>query len=440
MQLKLISHASFLIECGDLTIWTDPWLLGKAFNDSWSLLPPAEFNPDSLDRIDYLWISHEHPDHFHVPTLKSLPEAFKQHVTVLFQENNSDKVFDALRKFGFKNFQLLPHRKIVALSNQTEVYCSQIGNMDSCLGVRHGGQTVLNLNDCEANRTDCKVLRKDLGPIDVVLNQFSIAGYSGEADRAKHLTANADSILSNVSENHRDLKAKVTIPMASFIYFSSEDNQYVNEYANKPQDVVDRMTREGQQCAVLYCGDSYHVGQPHDSAPALDRFRKLYSTMDQQPIDRSPVVELSVIQQSFDAKQKHFRQSYPSVVLRWLKPVVVRIPDLDKTIEFSLNEGWLREISAETAPDVTIHSQPLDFVFHWPFGLQTLGVSARFTLHKNGKNWRMHRVLCSLDSAELYLKPHLLLSRRNLSWAIARLPGAWNQLRYKMRRMRPKAA
>lgn len=429
-----------MIECSDVTIWTDPWLRGKAFNDSWSLLPPAEFDPAYLERIDYLWISHEHPDHFHIPTLKSLPEAFKQRVTVLFQENNSDKVFDALKRFGFTNFQSLPHRKIVALTGQTEVYCSQIGNMDSCLGVRNGGQTVLNLNDCEANTTDCITLRKDLGPIDVVLNQFSIAGYSGEEDRAKHLAATSQAILSNVAENHRDLQAKVTIPMASFIYFSSEDNQYINAYANKPQDVVDRMAREGQQCVVLYCGDTYEIGQPHDSGPALDRFRALYATSDQLPIDRSPVIELPTIQQSFDAKIAHLKKHYPGLVLRWLKPVVVRVPDLNKTIEFSLKDGTLREVSADTAPDVTIHSQPLDFVFRWPFGLQTLGVSARFTLHKNGKNWRMHRILCSLDSAELYLKPYYLLSRRNLSWAISRLPGAWNQLRYKMSRMRPKAA
>src|SRR5580698_9412033 len=101
MRLQLISHASFIIECGDLTIWTDPWLRGTAFNDSWSLLPPAEFNPECLDCIDYLWISHEHPDHFHVPTLRSLPQEFKERVTLLFQETETDKMFQAFARLGF---------------------------------------------------------------------------------------------------------------------------------------------------------------------------------------------------------------------------------------------------------------------------------------------------------------------------------------------------
>ena len=72
----------------DTCIWTDPWLFGKAFNDSWSLLP-AQFEANLYKRINYLWISHEHPDHFHIATLKSLPTV-KERVTLLFQENNSD--------------------------------------------------------------------------------------------------------------------------------------------------------------------------------------------------------------------------------------------------------------------------------------------------------------------------------------------------------------
>ena len=53
MKIRLVSHASVIIECSDLTLWTDPWLLGKAFNESWLLFPPACFDDALLDEIDY---------------------------------------------------------------------------------------------------------------------------------------------------------------------------------------------------------------------------------------------------------------------------------------------------------------------------------------------------------------------------------------------------
>jgi L-ascorbate metabolism protein UlaG (beta-lactamase superfamily) len=84
MEICLISHASVVIR-SDISIWTDPWLIGKAFNDSWSLLPPAAMDDSLFDEIDYVFISHEHPDHFHIPTLRSLTESFKKLITILYQ-------------------------------------------------------------------------------------------------------------------------------------------------------------------------------------------------------------------------------------------------------------------------------------------------------------------------------------------------------------------
>ncbi|MGH7905879.1 MAG: MBL fold metallo-hydrolase [Candidatus Binataceae bacterium] len=97
MKIRLVSHASVIVKCSDVTIWSDPWLLSKAFNDSWSLYPAADFSPSLLDDVRFLWLSHEHPDHLNFPTLASLPPDFKQRVTILFQDNNPDRIFAPLR-------------------------------------------------------------------------------------------------------------------------------------------------------------------------------------------------------------------------------------------------------------------------------------------------------------------------------------------------------
>jgi UDP-MurNAc hydroxylase len=433
MRVTLVSHASTVIETQDVRIWTDPWLFGKAFNDSWSLLVPAAFEPAMLDGIDYLWISHEHPDHFHIPTLRSLPDSFKQRVTLLFQDDSSDKMFAAFEKLGFPNHMRLPHRKIVRIGDDTEVYCHQVGQMDSALGVRSGGKIVFNINDCEMNKRDCQLVRRDLGAPDVVLNQFSCAGYNGEPDLRK-LASLGKRILRNVCENSRDLGASATIPIASFAYFSTTDNRYINRYANSPRQCAVELEASGERAVVLYPGDSWEVGKPHDSNPALEKFDIIYDSLDELTYDAPDQVPLQEIASCFARRAADLRTKYPLGLLRRLKPLHVRVPDLALTVRIDIACGTL-EVATGVEPDLEIMSQPLDLCFRVPFGIQTLGVSARSRLLKNHRLWKLYRILFSAYNAEVYLSPRYLFSPKNARYLASRLWGALNQLRYQLARM-----
>ena len=448
MQIQLVSHASVLIRTADLQIWTDPWLVSKVFNNSWTLLLPPAWDPEWLDAIDYIWISHEHPDHFNIPTLKALPDAFKRRVTVLFQANNSDKMFAALRRLGFQNTLALPHRQVLALNGRTRVYCYQVGQMDSCLAVLGDDTVVLDINDAEADTQDCQRMRADLGPVRVVLNQFSLAGYGGEPDRDARLPGKARQIVTNMIANHRDLDAEVTIPIASFVYFSSVDNAYMNAYANTPRDVADAFAAVGLQLAVLDHGDTYknknrnveHAAEPdarlHDSEPALRHYDQVYAGLAQLPLDPVPPASLADISAALSKLHTQLTACYPPWLLStWLRPVSIKLLDLDETIELDLALGQLRRTPC-AAPDLSLHAQPLHFALQHPFGVQTLGVSARFTVHANATNWRRHRILLSMFNAELYLRPHLLLTRRNLEHLRTRLSGGLRQLTSQIARMR----
>lgn len=436
MQVQLVSHASVLIRTADTQIWTDPWLAGKVFNNSWTLLSPPAWDPAWLDAIDYIWLSHEHPDHFNIPTLRALPEAFKRRVVVLYQANNSDKMFEALRKLGFPNALALPHRQTLALLGRTRVYCYQVGQMDSCLAVLGDDEVLLNVNDAEVDAADCKLMRADLGPPRVVLNQFSLAGYTGEPDRAARLPVKARQVVTNMIANHRDLGAQVTIPIASFIYFSSVDNAYMNAYANTPRAVAEAFAGAGLRLAVLANGDRYTVGAAWDSAPALRRHDADYAGIAARPQDPVPPASLAELSAALAALGARLGELYPRWLLRaWLRPVVARLEDLGETVEIDLAHGHLRRTPG-AAPDLSLHAQPLLFALQHPFGVQTLGVSARVTVRANASNWRRHRILLAMLNAEVYLRPDLLLTRRNLEHARARLGGGLRQLAYKLARMR----
>ena len=429
MKIHFIGHACIVAECSGTSILMDPWLSGKIFNNSWTLRPEPVLDPTLLDRIDYLWISHEHPDHCHFPTLGSFPDSFKQHVTVLLQTRDSAKIVAAFKGMGYQHFRLLPHREIVPLTDEphsTKVYCYHAGLMDSALAVIDDRQVILNQNDARISTPECRLILQDLKHVDTLLSQFSLAAYAGFEPPEQYLPERASQILRNMSETHRALDAKVTIPFASFIYFSTEDNKYVNPFANTVNDAYDYLGQQGQSAAVLYPGDSYEVGAAYDSSPALQRYASLpnWDELTYDPIDTKSLDEIF---EAYTAMAKQIRERYPRALLLLLRPVTIRIPDLDKAVEFSLASGRIAEAQESYQPDLSINSQPLWFGFKFPFGIQTLGVSARFQLHKNFRNWKMHRILFSLNNGGVYLKPKYVFTTDFMNYVRTRLAGGMTQ-------------
>ncbi len=440
MKVTFISQASMIVETEDCVIWSDPWLFGKAFNDSWALFPEPNFSEDWYGKITHLWISHEHPDHFNIPTLKSLPKDFKESVTVLFQKNNSDKMPKAFKMLGFKKVTLLKNRKVTSISDKTKVHNCQVGQMDSSLAIISEGKTLLNVNDCEINSVDCKNYLKDLGKVDGVFNQFSMAGYNGQIDYDIHLPKSAEQILNNMVANHRDLKASFSIPFASNIYFCCEDNKHINLYANTPTDVENKFKNENLDCCILYPGETVDVDnyKKHDNTSSLESFKKLYSKKDSLIYDSPEKVEIDLIKEAFTERFIQLNSKFSKIVLKKLKPVIVYIPDLNKKVRLSLYSGIFEIIEDNNKDnfDLQINSQPLFFSFKFTWGLQTLGVSARYFIKNNHTTWRWYRIITSLNNAELYLKPKYILSKSNLNFMKDRLGGSINQLVYRLKIMK----
>ncbi len=427
MKIHFIGHASVVIECADTSILVDPWLFGKIFNNSWTLLPDPKLDPAMLSKIDYIWISHEHPDHCHFPTLDSFPMEFKKRVTILFQARDYEKMLAAFRKLGYQRFQLMPHREQLQLpATNTRVYCYHAGLMDSALAISSERQVVFNGNDARISAGECALILKDLGRVDVLLTQFSLAAYAGFEPHAKYLRERAAGILQSVATTAAALHANVTIPFASFIYFSTVDNKYINAFANTARGAYQYLRGQGHNAVVLYPDDTYEVGTHFDSTESLKKYDAL-PDIDHRaydPIEHKPFAEVVA---AYDAMAAQIRRCYPQVMLRMLRAVTVHIPDLDKTVRFRMASGSLEEVSNSEQADLKINSQPLWFGFKFPFGIQTLGVSGRFSLRRNHTNWKFHRILFSLNNSGIYLRPKLFLTREILGYCRTRLSGGLKQ-------------
>ena len=68
-KITVVGSAALLIEWNGFNILTDPWIERLAVFDSWINYPPSGIKISDLPKIDAIWISHEHSDHFHEHTL-----------------------------------------------------------------------------------------------------------------------------------------------------------------------------------------------------------------------------------------------------------------------------------------------------------------------------------------------------------------------------------
>ena len=414
MDLTLISHASVIVDCGHVVVWTDPWLESRAFNNSWELLPAPSPDRSFLGRVTHIWLSHEHPDHFNIPTLRNLPAEFRERVTVCYQKRNTTKIFDALRKLGYRRFLDLPNHAPVRVADVT-LYCFQAQLGDSVLGIRHGDLRLLNINDSELDRRDCERVLAEFGTPDVVLNQFSVAGCIGYRDRERYLPRLARDKLDWLTKTHQWLAARLTIPFASFMHFCMEDNAYLNRYANRPRDVVAYMTARGCRCYFMGFGQTISVGARElpDMAANLAMYDGEFAAAATRS-EPSPRVELDAIRSVYHKFFAGLAANVPLAIRRWcLGTITFHVPDLDVAIRVDAAEPRFEVLPPDPeGADVVVNSQPLWFGFAFPFGFETLGSSGRGIVNRF-RHWQAWKRTSILLNLELSLKPALLLQPSN---------------------------
>ena len=130
-------------EDGRPVLATDPWLTGTCYFGSWGL--DRLLTADELALVqasEYIWISHGHPDHFHIPSLDLLRRDQK---TLLPDHYSSDiKTFLERRSLPA---EVMPCRTWKQLPPGIRILCLDNENQDAILLIDAGDSLVLDLND-----------------------------------------------------------------------------------------------------------------------------------------------------------------------------------------------------------------------------------------------------------------------------------------------------
>ena len=128
-NIKFINHASIIISNKACSLLSDPWYSDQVFHKGWRLLyeNSTEDILTELNRIDYIWISHEHPDHFSVGFfMKFLKQIQKNNITILFQETKDKRVLKFLEAKGFI-VKEIESNKETSLANNFSIKCIKHG-------------------------------------------------------------------------------------------------------------------------------------------------------------------------------------------------------------------------------------------------------------------------------------------------------------------------
>lgn len=418
MKLTFVGHAGFLAEGADVVLLTDPWLNGTVFNDSWSLYPRPKFEDDQWGKVTHIWISHEHPDHLNIPTIKAIPPDAKKNITLVFQRHYDTLLLDWFQSQGFREVIELQHGKPTQLGAQFSITCYQVGLIDSSLLIEGEQTRILNLNDSQMPHSSLTRLKAEIGQIDVLFNQFSIAEWPGNPDDVSGRTKVAKRVLNRFVRDFEELMPRYIVPFASFVRFSHCENSFMNSGASTVDDVAAVIPAERLIC--LYPGDEWTVedGRFPGSDAALERYASDWKAIADQELGESKSVTLPEILYAINERISDIQGCYHRFVLNRTVPVSFYVTDLGAAIWVDTKVGAQIAELSEKECMVSLASQALLFAFSRRFGLPTLGVSGRYRINHSEDAFRRLKKLGSAYAAGFHSKGFFkfIFSRRRLGF------------------------
>jgi len=379
-KLKFLNHSCLIVESENQKILCDPWFTGAVFNNGWRLLYEDSHNINQIE-FDYIWISHEHPDHFSIPTLSQISNS--KHF--LYQQTSDKKV---------KHWLEEKQHAVTELEDWAEYNFGEInltsfvsdGYDSAALFKFSNGDKFLNLNDARVELGDTiqKIKKHDLSHLKIISIQFSYANWAGNENDNEIPLHQQDLVIERIIKIHEAFKPEKIMLFASYAYYSHEENFFWNNrfwltyviekleekgislIIPKPNQVIgidgvaDKNFIEENNLAIKFWKKQTQEIQIKDfsnkniSIEKIESaYKKWYDTLWQD----------NTLSKVSNSRNKEF-------LLR------VRISDKDCVLEISLFNRTLI-VSNSEAYDCEVSSETLFFLFNNNFGRGTVTVNGR---------------------------------------------------------------
>jgi UDP-MurNAc hydroxylase len=382
-HLEFLNHSCLMLKTETTKILCDPWFKGTAFGNGWSLLHDNSHEINKL-KFDYIWISHEHPDHFSIPTILELTKT----CTFLFQETKDKKVKKFLESKGHSVIEL-KHKEETKIGD-LNITCIVCDGYDSSLLVNYpDGKVLLNINDARVELNSHleyeiePLLKSDT--IDLLTFQFSYANWAGNQG-----DTNIPRFLQQKTDEKNDeviskLSPKAILPFASFVYFSHEENFFWNE-SNWIEHIFKKYSCVRPALIFPIPDQSINLNNVKKihytdaNIFALDFWKQKHEKL--QIKDKIQPKSLDKIKDSYLRFNEKLIEK--NTFLQSLKngeqiSLNIKISDLDTTIKVGLKESSFEVVDEVEA--ISVSSETADFLFTQLFARGTVSINGRVSFN-----------------------------------------------------------
>lgn len=234
MKITHIGHASILIETNGLRVLCDPWWRGPCFGSQWWIYPLPYLEPLNQGKIDYIYISHGHEDHFHPPTLRTLDRSAKLLVA------RGASFLPEARELGFELIEI-DDNEAKGLGNDVVCRIVPTHGGDTFMTLSDGAETIVNLNDAihplpaYARRKFIKLIKHTHPEIDYLFCGHGVASHFPNCyvvpGKDREATAHKRQLYFNEvwADIASTLAPKYAFPFAADVVLLEDDLQWGNE-------------------------------------------------------------------------------------------------------------------------------------------------------------------------------------------------------------------
>jgi Beta-lactamase superfamily domain len=233
LMLRTLGHACLALyaEGENPLLSTDPWLVGSVYWRSWWLQNyPTHEEIDWLAQSALVYITHEHPDHFHMPTIRRLGDG----PTYLFPALAEPGYLVHMARQGFRAALAEP-RRWRPLAGDAAMMSIPLWNDDSLLLIVTPGALILNLNDARPPPPVLRAIKNLADTIDkprILLCSYSPASVINSFLDETGIVSlkHARNYVDYVCRLCDRLGADFYMPFASQAVFNRSDSIWANDY------------------------------------------------------------------------------------------------------------------------------------------------------------------------------------------------------------------
>ncbi len=293
MNITFFGHNCFLLKGANVSVISDPWLSERgAFFGSWFQWPINHNYKEQLinDLIaaekPYLYISHEHQDHFDKETLTSIKPHIKSCIIPKYED---PFLYDEMCSLGYQ---------VLELADQTKHYFNEADYIDLMIvdtGVNHDSTSICHIDgETFVNQNDCKIFDRlsylEHANVDYYAVQFSGATWHPvcyQMKKSEKLTISKKKVLSKlvaVRNAIQLIKPRFYLPSAGpaiFPFLNADLSLGVDNIFVHQPDIKNFLRNSSAEVLCLYPGDHLDLNKQTQpiKPPSAIELKKLRNSL-----------------------------------------------------------------------------------------------------------------------------------------------------------------